>query len=285
MRRFLPILAAAAIALSLAGCSSRASGSVASRADSSAGSVAVKPAPHAVAGELTGKSITAPINREVVTTGTMTIKSSTPIATGDRAASLVEAAGGRVDARSQTAATKSQPGRSNLELRIPASALTDTLASLKKLGTVESIKLSAEDVTTQGQDLDAQIHALSTSITRLLVLESKAASVDTLIKLETAISNRQGDLDSLTSQRKYLSDQVAMSTVSLRVVSPASVAASTPTTPGDAFGAGLAGFGLFFAGVLIVITYLLPWLVLAALIAVAAVYIVRRRARRSAASS
>jgi hypothetical protein len=220
------------------------------------------------------------VTREIVTTGYVTIKATDPIKAADAAASLVEEAGGRVDARSQSAATKTTAGHATLQLRIPAAALTDTLADLKKLGTVESIKISAQDVTTQGQDLDAQIHALSTSVTRLLALEAKASNTKTLIELETAISDRQGQLDSLISQRRSLTDQVSMSSISVNLVSPADVPATTPANAGDAFSAGLANFGAFFVGAFIVLSYLLPWLVLAAVVAIVIVVVVRRRARR-----
>ena len=230
-----------------------------------------------------GKSGTSDLstNREIVTTGYVTIKASNPIKAAETAADLVEQAGGRIDARTQSAATKTTAGHATLQLRIPAAALTDTLDALKKLGTVESIKIAAEDVTTQGQDLDAQIHALSTSVTRLLALEAKATDTKTLIELETAISDRQGQLDSLTSQRRLLSDQVSMSSISLNLVSPADVPATTPANAGDALGAGLAGFGAFFVGVFILLSYLLPWLLLAAAVTLVIVFVVRRRSRRT----
>ncbi|MDQ1572260.1 MAG: hypothetical protein QOF79_2934 [Actinomycetota bacterium] len=276
MRRLLIPVVLVLAALSLAGCSSFGQ-STASLSD--VGTPEGQVASPASGGKDSAGSPS--VDREIVTTGSVTIKAGNPIKAADAATELVEGAGGRIDARTQTAATKTTSGHATLQLRIPAAALTDTLAALKKLGTVESVKIAAQDVTTQGQDMDAQIHALSTSVTRLLALEAKATDTKTLIELETAISDRQGQLDSLTSQRRYLSDQVAMSSISLNLVSPADVPATTPANAGDALSAGLAAFGGFFVGLFILLSYLLPWLLLAAAVAVVVVYGLRRRSRRA----
>jgi len=282
MRRILVPTVFLIAALSLAGCSS---------AGGSASSAAIQPAP--IAGQAdssvgsAAKSSGAAdvIQRQVVTTGTVVVRAKNPVAAADTAAHLAEDAGGRVDDRTQAAATKTDGGSASLTLRIPASVLTDTLDKLKKLGHVESIKLSAEDVTTQSQDLNARITALQTSVNRLLALEAKADNTADLIALENDISDRQGDLDSLTAQEKYLSDQVAMSTITLRIVAPSTVIATGTPSPLAAFLAGLGGFGTFFAWFFLVLTYLLPWLVLAAVVTFGTIFLVRWRRRRAAAGT
>lgn len=223
----------------------------------------------------------ASAGREVVTSGSVRITTADPSTAGDKAVAIVEGAGGRIDSRIENAPTDSDNGSASLQLRIPAAKLTPTLDALKKLGSVDSVEISTNDVTTEGQDLDARITALDASVTRLVKLLATAKDTKVLIELETAVSERQGELESLRSQRRYLSDQVAMSSISFDIVSTADAPLSNPATFGDAFVAGLAGFGAFFATLLLAVGYLLPWLVLAAAIAVVVVLVTRSRRKKN----
>jgi hypothetical protein len=276
-------MVALAVALAAAGCSSSGSGA------SIAGGA---PVAHAGSGSQANDSVGSPttsgdvVKRQVVTTGSVVIRTPHPIAVADRAAKIVDDAGGRVDDRNQTAATATSPANASLTLRIPSSRLTQTLARLKKIGTEVSISESTDDVTTKSEDLGARITALQTSITRLLALEAKATNTADVITLENDISSRQGDLESLTAQQRYLSDQVAMSTIKLRLIAPSVVIAKPgPTSAASAFFAGFAGFGVVFTWIFLVLVYLLPWLVLAAVIWVGIVLLVRWRRRRTGAAT
>jgi hypothetical protein len=270
------------LGLSLTGCS--AASLVGGSHGGSSGGQAVNPAPAPDSKSSGGSASTSSdvITRQVVTTGTVVIKTANPIAAADKAASITDGAGGRVDDRNQTAATTSNPAEATLTLRIPSSRLTHALAALKKLGAVESVAIATDDVTTKSEDLGARITALQTSITRLLALEAKATTTADLITLEGDIASRQGDFESLTAQQSYLNDQVSMSTIKLQLLAPSvAIVKPGPPTPGSAFIAGLSGFGAFFNWVFLVLVYLLPWLVLGAAVWVGIVYLLRRRRRRA----
>jgi hypothetical protein len=261
------------MALALAGCS--ASGG----SQSSVGHAPSGIAKQDSAGAASDPNTVLSDDREVVTTGSATITADNPLSAADKATRIVEASGGRVDDRSQEAATRTSGATASLTLRIPSSALTATLTRIKALGHVATIKMSAVDVTTKGQDLDARITALQTSVDRLLELESKATDSKTLIDFETAISSRQGDLDSLTAQRKTLSDQVSMSTLALSIVTPANAPVSHTASPLDALFAGLSGFSTVFTWLFLALSYLLPWIVLGGVVTVVVIAIVRWRRR------
>jgi hypothetical protein len=222
--------------------------------------------------------------RQVISSGFVTLTADDPIAASGAAVQIVESAGGRVDGRTEQAPSNGDKGRASLTLRIPTDKLTATLTELKELGDNASVQLSDVDVTTEVQDLDARISALSASVGRLIALMSTATDTDVLIDLETAVSDRQGQLESMESQRRLLTDQVAMSSVTLELVSPADAPVPVPRTFGDAVTAGLAGFGAFFTGLFFALGYALPWLVLLAIL-VAVLMAVRRRRRRASAGT
>lgn len=164
--------------------------------------------------------------------------------------------------------------------QIPADALDAFLPDVTALGDVESMDISSEDVTTQVIDLDARIAALQTSIERLTQLLTDADRVEDLIAVESELARRQADLDSLTSQRAWLSDQVAMSTVTISL-SPITRVADVET-PGFLSGlasgwsalVALVGFGFTALG------FLLPFILIALIVAVPVTVLLVRRSRR-----
>ncbi|MEO6533770.1 MAG: DUF4349 domain-containing protein [Pseudolysinimonas sp.] len=269
-------------ALSLAGCSAGAGGSATHSGTVSGQSEAVAPGAADGSGTKAQSGGSATVDRSVVVTGTLTVTAQKPLAAADKAVSIVEEAGGRVDGRTENAATDRDEGSATLVLRIPAAKLTPTLAALKKLGRADQVSVDATDVTTQTQDLGARIDALRASVTRLLQLESTATDTTNLIAIETAISDRQGELESLEAQQRGLNDQISMSTITMNLRSDA---AAPPVKPADfwsGLGAGWGAFVGFWAGTLVVLGVLLPWLVFLGIAAVVTVLIVRLARRRSA---
>ncbi len=220
-------------------------------------------------------------DRSVITTGYLYVTVDAPLESATEAVAIVESAGGRVDARQEFAPQGGDAGGAQLTLRIPAERLTATLDRLKELGEVEELQLNASDVTREVQDIDARVTALRSSITRLLALQDEAATVEDLIALETAISDRQAELESLEAQQRFLADQVGLSTITL-VLGSRDVA---PVTEPDTFLTGLvAGWEAlvaFGSGLLVLLGVLLPWLVLLGLLGLVVLLIVRRARRRS----
>jgi hypothetical protein len=216
------------------------------------------------------------IDRQVITTGYVTITVSQPQDAAAEAIRIAESVGGRVDGRNEYAPVNGDKGSATLTLRLPADTLTATLDKLKALGEVQELSLSSSDVTMVTQDLDARIKALSASIERLLGLLATATDTDTLITLETAISDRQAELESLESQRRYYADQVSLSTVTLNLVTEQVVPVEAPDTFISGLQAGWDAFVGFFAGLLVALGVLLPWLIFAAIVTVVVIVIVRR---------
>lgn len=280
MRRILVSTVLLAVAVSLAGCSASQSAgdeSVPSVRDGSAPSVVEEPG----SADSAADASLVDQNRSVVTTGAFTVTADKPLDAATEAVRIVEGAGGRVDARTETAPTENNRGSASLSLRIPSSALTATLDKLKKLGTPGNVSLNSVDVTTQVHDLDARISALRASVDRLTALLATATDTKVLIELETAISERQGNLESMEAQQRDLADQVSLSTVQLDLIS----VTDAPVEQPDTFWSGLvAGWGAFtgFVGFLLVaLGVLLPWIGVAAIAAAIALLVVRWRRSRT----
>ena len=231
-----------------------------------------------------GASITD--TRDLITIGTVTVTTEDPIAAARDAVTIVEGAGGRIDSRSEHSATEEQGGYATLTLRIPASELTTTLDRIKDLGTDDEVDIKSTDVTAEHQDLEARISAQRTMITNLQVLMSKATSIDDLISLEATIAERQAHLEALEAQQRGLEDQISMSTITLTLTSDPIPVEDPPTEPANfwtGLGVGWDAFVGFWSGFAVILAVLLPWLVTAAIITVAVLYLVRWSRRRQAA--
>lgn len=155
------------------------------------------------------------------------------------------------------------------------------LDRIKKLGDVERVKLASDDVTRQTQDLDARITAQRASVDRLVAMLAKANTTKDLIALEKAVSDRQGNLESMEAEQRTLADEVALSSIA---VSFSSVA-NAPIHQPDSFWSGLAtgwqSFADVVAGALVVVGVLIPWIVFLAILAVVVTVIVRVRRSRA----
>ena len=190
-------------------------------------------------------------NRDIVTTGTVSLTVADPIAAADSVTGAVERAGGRVDSSTEQPATEGEKAGATLVLRIPAERLSATLSTIKQLGTVNSVSLKSDDVTTQSRDVDARITALQTSVDRLLDLMSKATTTADLITIESTLSARQADLDSLKAQKAALDDQVSMSTITLELHAKGTVAAPAPATFWSGLGTGWDALVATMSGLLV----------------------------------
>lgn len=170
-----------------------------------------------------------------------------------------------------------------ISVRVPADALTDALAGLSGIGEVTASQVDRRDVTTEAVDLRARVGALEASVARLTELMGQAASTADLIAAESALAERQSELDALRQQLTYLESQVGMSTLTVAVSEPAATVAADPAGFGDGLAAGWNGLVASLNGLVVAIGFLLPWALVAAVI-VAIVWFVRRAARRRKAA-
>ena len=227
-------------------------------------------------------------DRDVIVQGYLTITAEDPIEAADDAVRIVERSGGRVDNRTEQPDVDGRGGGAfaQLVVRIPSDGLTETLDEIKELGEVENVSINSTDVTAETQDLDARIDALQASVDRLLALLASATSTTDLIAIETALSERQADLESLEAQRRYLSEQVDLSTITVDFGSEDDAPIDEPEGFLEGLVAGWNALVGFLGAALIAFGVSLPWLAAVAVLALVVLLIVRalRRSRRAKAA-
>lgn len=167
---------------------------------------------------------------------------------------------------------------STITLRIPATQLDDTLVSLRKLGSVTAESIESYDRSYDAIDYDARLKNMREREAALNVRLAKATPAEA-VSIEEQILNLRSEIDSLQGQKDLLTNQVALSTLTVTLTEKGtkadqpgekSMLGKAWTTSADAL---LSSTG----GILIVFTAILPFL----LIGLVLVQVIRAVSRRN----
>ncbi len=118
----------------------------------------------------------------------------------------------------------------------------------------------------QKVDLEARISSLESSISKFRELLASATNVTDLISAESALAERQAELDSLNAQLKYLSQQVDMSVIYLSLLPSDSFSAIKPIGFLSGLEKGFYALLNIVANLTSFVGYAIPWIGLLVLI-------------------
>lgn len=235
--------------------------------------------------------------REIIATASASVQVEDAATAAREIGEAAERAGGYVETLSLAGEGQPAPGvirdggdvwpspsGSWITVRVPADELTAQTRGLAEVGEVMASQLERRDVTTQVVDLRARIEALEASVTRLTALMAEATSTADLLSAESALAQRQAELESYQQQLTALDDQVAMSTLTVTLSEPQEVVKADPAGFGDGLAAGWNGLVATVNGIVIGLGFLLPWLVVLAGAALVVWAVRAARRRRTAAA-
>lgn len=233
------------------------------------------------------------------TTGTVGTVSRALVYRGDMSIRVddVEAAAAKVQAlatslkghlASEKRSLGSQSAFASLTIRVPSDSFTTAMDRLsKEIGREEGRSSNTEDVTEAVVDLDARIAAArdSEAAARRLLTERGSASLDELLKLDSAVRQRQAELAALEAKKRHLDDIVSLSSITVNIAGPNTALPETPKERSPGFLGGLeAGWDAFLdfgTWLGYTIGAMLPFLTVIAILIFGAVYGLRyRRSRR-----
>ena len=228
--------------------------------------------------------------RDIVATGSSTVEVDDVRAAIDQISDAATAAGGYVESSQlgsggmvifPTEGNVSQPVASSgwITVRVPADALASVMDGLSAVGEVTETSVNRSDVTEQTVDLRARVAAGEASVARLTELMAQAASVSDLIAAESALAERQAQLDSDRQVLQSIESQVAMSSLSVQLNERSQTVTADPAGFGDGLVAGWNGLIATLNGIVIGLGFLLPWIAIAAVV-VLIVWGVRRIVRK-----
>jgi hypothetical protein len=174
----------------------------------------------------------------------------------------------------------SESGYAVLVVKVPPAAVDELMSGIERIGSIQSLDQSAQVVTEQLVDLEVRIANARESVENVRAFMERAANLNDLVTLESELMRRQTELEQLEAQERNLSERVAFSTVTVEFVPTAAVpvpADHDDDTLADALRRGWDGFTTVIWGIGYVLAVLLPFLVVGALVASAALWAARRR--------
>lgn len=178
----------------------------------------------------------------------------------DRIRAIAEANEGFV----QESSTRTRIG--TFVVRVPSRRFDATITALGELGTVEFQSQRSDDVTAEFVDNKARLQILLERREVLRGFLREASTTAETLRFFNAVQEVQLDIERLQGQLAFLNDQVAISTIDVRLRERD---AKVQTEPVDnpsiahAFDRAIAGFLAVIGAVVIGLGYLLPILVIA----------------------
>lgn len=203
---------------------------------------------------------------------------------------VVDKYAGEVEANETQTDDEGDPLRARLQLRVPTDQFGEAMQDLEDIAVLISSSGNTKDVTTEVLDRDIRVQVQRRSIERISLLLDQATSIRDVVAIEAQLSQRQADLAVLEKEQRYLDDQTAMATVNVSI-ERIKDKKKPPQKKDDDSGffagldAGWDGLKTFGVGLATVLGALLPWMIVAAVLAIPGVPLARRFRRKEVAAT
>ena len=224
--------------------------------------------------------------RAVIRTASMILAADDVDATRLQVAEVVDDVGG-VIASETTSVTPGAEERGDLQtvrlgLQVPTERFDATVKALSDLGEVRQRAIRTEDVTTEVADVDSRVESAQAALSRIRALLDRANSLGSVIRLESELSQRQADLESLLAQQRALAGQTRLATIDVELTTERKPEPKPDEEEVEkGFLAGLAqGWDAlrgFLLGLSTVVGALLPFAAVTAVVAIPVLIRYRRR--------
>jgi len=180
------------------------------------------------------------------------------------------ALGGTVsNENSQFPSGRDSGAESELTLRVPEPRLDEALTRIATVGHELKRSMTTEDVTAKITDLDSRVATQARSVARIRDLMNRAKSLKDVVLLESELSQRQADLESIQAQQRVLSNQADLATITVSLRTPAAVVAARHHVSGfvSGFRSGWHGVSASLAVLVTLLGLLLPPVLVLAVVA------------------
>lgn len=229
-----------------------------------------------------GGSTSPSLTPAIVRTGHLTVEAKDVQGVRQQVTTIVAGLRGLIATEDSGSDDEGQLQRANLVLRIPTASYDRAMSQLAdpKLGKVKQIKQESTDVTEQVVDINSRVASQRGSLNRMRAMLSRANTIAEIISVESELTRREADLESLLAKQKSLAGQTELATVTLTLVRPGE-APPPPSDPDRGFLTGLRnGWDAFSATVSLLATFagaLLPFAIAIAIIGLPTWRILQRR--------
>ncbi len=165
--------------------------------------------------------------------------------------------------------SKDEDGRHDARfvVRVRAERFGEMLSQLKSLGDVTTENSTTEDVSKAYADLETRLVVKDEEVRRLRALvNTRTAKLTDVLEVERELARAVGELEDMKGARRFYDQRVATSTISVSVVELGALLRPSLGAPiGAALRQSLEVLATSVAAVIYFVTFLAPWVLLAAL--------------------
>jgi hypothetical protein len=170
-------------------------------------------------------------------------------------------------------------------LRIPVDKFNEFLDDVSQLGITENRRQTAQDVTEQFVDLEAQIANKKQLEERILgLLEKSTDKISEVIAVEQQLGRIRGEIEQMEGRLKYLKNRTDMTTVSIALREKQDYepepAPTLSARIGDTWGTSLTSLGDFGERFLLATVAALPWIGVASVVLIPVSWYASKRSQR-----
>ena len=206
---------------------------------------------------------TPELQRSVISSGTVSLAGEDVRATRQDVQRVVDAQGGEITDETTETDSEGDTSYVRMVVRVPSRKFGETMSALEQVGVLRSSDRGSDDVTTQVIDNGARVRAQEASLRRVELLLADARDLKDVIWIESQLTSRQAELDSLKSQQSWLADQTSLSTITVDISAHQVVEDEPEEERPTGFLAGLDGgskaMGTLFTIVTTMVGALLPF--------------------------
>lgn len=175
------------------------------------------------------------------------------------------------------------------KVRVPVNKFDSFLDEVAKLGVAENRRQTAQDVTEEYVDLEAQITNKKRLEERIVaLLKDATGKIKDVLEVENQLSRVRGEIEQLEGRFRYLTNRTDFTTVSIiareeeNYVPPA--APTFTNRIARAWTGSTLALRTFGEQMAVSAVYIFPWLAVVVAIALPAFFYIRKRAARTAQS-
>lgn len=216
------------------------------------------------------------LNRKLIYKANVTMKVKDYGAAQSEIRDLVTLAGGYILQFSENNTVHEQGGQ--FTLKIPSGGFSSFLKDLEKIPVLSPVQRSmqGQDVSEEYVDLDSRLKAKQILEARYMEFMQKATKTDELVAFTNELGKIQEEIERIKGRMRYIDQNVAFSTVEIRIYQPAGKAdpggpvekPSVLQRAGDAMSASFGFLSGFGQGLLVLLAGSLPVLAVLAIVGV-----------------
>jgi hypothetical protein len=171
------------------------------------------------------------MDRKILRDANLTLEVAAPAEVQRKISSIAELAGGFV-VTSESKQRQVGDGRTELEVnlvvRVPATQFGSALDQIRNAGSrVIDEKITGQDVTEEFIDLEARIKTQKALELQFLEIMKQAHKVEDALEVQSQIAGVRTEIEKLEGRKRFLENRASLSTITVSLQSPATIAVNT----------------------------------------------------------